>query len=356
MPESDRNPPTDPEAARPLVSVLIPVYNAEKHLVPAIESVFRQTWRNLEIVCVNDGSTDGSGALLDELARRDPRMRVLHTDNRGIVSALNHGLQAAAGTLIARMDADDLCLPERIARQVDYLEKHPDVGVVGCQALRIGEQGMPIRATAFPCAHDAIASQLLDGMCPLTHPAVMMTRTALDQAQGYRPCVAEDYDLFLRLSQMTRLANLDEVLLLYRVSLGGLKHAKLAENHRSVLESLAGLACSGNAGKGDPGSLRARFEQYERSVEDPQQFARRQLETAFRSRNFLTARSLGRHLWKVRGHHRRSRRFWLKAEIASVLGRGNRDQALADRANGTSSSNRTTAPKKSSGSHTRSPA
>ena len=109
-----------------LVSVVIPVHNAARYLTAAINSILNQTYRDLEVVTVDDGSTDSSGAILAHCATRDSRIRVITRNNTGIVGALNDGIAAAHGDLIARMDADDISLPRRLERQVAYLTDHPE--------------------------------------------------------------------------------------------------------------------------------------------------------------------------------------------------------------------------------------
>jgi len=115
----------------PLVTVLLPVYNGEPFLRLAVDSVVRQTYKNLEIILINDGSTDTSQETLTSFAARDSRIILLNRENRGIVESLNEGLALAKGKYVARMDADDISMPRRLARQVAYLEKHPDVVLLG---------------------------------------------------------------------------------------------------------------------------------------------------------------------------------------------------------------------------------
>jgi glycosyltransferase involved in cell wall biosynthesis len=115
----------------PLVSIILPVFNAGAYLRPAVNSVSRQTYDNIEILAIDDGSTDGSGAVLTDLASRDSRIRVTSQENRGLIRTLNDALARAQGSLIARMDADDICLPTRIAEQVESFEQNPDLALCG---------------------------------------------------------------------------------------------------------------------------------------------------------------------------------------------------------------------------------
>lgn len=199
------------------------VFNAGRHLRPAIESVLAQSFACFEFLIVDDGSSDGSGALLDEFAARDPRIRVLHQENRGLVASLNRLLDEARAPLVARMDGDDIALPGRFERQLAFLHAHPDHGVVGTWASCIDEQGAPWREGCRdqPTSHEALVQQLESGP-HLCHPSVMMRRELVLAAGGYRAAYAhcEDYDLWLRLSERTRLCSIPERLLLYRHSAG----------------------------------------------------------------------------------------------------------------------------------------
>lgn len=328
-------PPSNPESTtEPLVSVLIPVHNAGPHLRPAIASVLRQTFRNLQIVCIDDGSTDGSGEILASLAAEDGRIQVVHTPNSGIVPTLNRAIGIAEGDFIARMDADDLCLPGRISAQVDFLIRNPGCGLVGSQVLVVDDENRPIKRTRFPLNHGRIEENLLNGMCPLTHPAVMMRRGAISEAGGYRDCVAEDYDLFLRMSAFTRIANLSEPLLLYRSSLSGLKQQKLAENHRSVLRSLAEALSARGLPADSLDHAEKSLTGYEERMRDPHAFLRTQLLTAHLNANLGTVRHIGRILREKKAHTGKTLRRWIKSELAPPFFRGNRDQPLVNRATG----------------------
>ena len=116
----------------PLVTVLIPAYNAEKTLEAALDSVLSQTYHNLEVLLINDGSTDETGEIGLQYSRMDSRIIYIEgEENKKLVKVLNQGLLLAKGKYIARMDADDLCRPDRIRKQVDYMEAHPDVAICG---------------------------------------------------------------------------------------------------------------------------------------------------------------------------------------------------------------------------------
>jgi glycosyltransferase involved in cell wall biosynthesis len=207
----------------PLLSVILPVHNCRRYLAAAIASIVRQSHRDFEFIIVDDGSTDGSAAVIDRAAAADPRIRVIRRPNTGIVGALNDGLAAAQGEFIARMDGDDLAEPARFAAQLAYLSAHPECVAVGSAVWFVDSAGAVVDRYAPPPGHAAIEAELLRGNGgALIHPALMLRRAAVTAAGGYRREYdrAEDLDLFLRLARHGRLANLPVVLLRYRLHLG----------------------------------------------------------------------------------------------------------------------------------------
>ena len=197
----------------------MPVYNAARYLEEAVQSILAQTYRSFEFVIVNDGSTDRSGKILERSARRDARIRLISRPNTGIVVALNDGLKQCKGELLARMDGDDVSMPQRFERQIAFLDQHPEILCVGCRVLGIDPYGGVLFTSEHKLAHDEIDAQLLAGSgWSVVHPAAMMRRDALVAVGGYRKEFqwAEDLDLFLRLAERGRLANLPDVLLQYR--------------------------------------------------------------------------------------------------------------------------------------------
>jgi len=200
----------------PLVSVLMPVYNGEKYLKEAIESVLHQTYTNFEFIIVNDGSTDVSEQII--LSYSDDRIVYLkNTYNLKLIQTLNLGFSKAKGKYIARMDADDISLPMRLEKQVEFLEKNPDIGVLGTGVLLKTD-----KETTELLYHtdDASIRFALAFYCPFIHPTVMLRKTIVDEL----PVVfdvnyvhAEDYELWTRLAHVTKLANLPAFLLEYRI-------------------------------------------------------------------------------------------------------------------------------------------
>ena len=198
----------------PRVSVLMSVYNEKFHLREAVESVLEQTFTDYEFIIINDGSTDGSSDMLRQYAQFDERICVHHQENRGLTASLNKGCKLARGRYIARMDADDISLPERLAKQVHYMETHPEIGVLGTWVEYIDESGETYGQWRMPTQPGLIGWSLIFGTC-LAHPTVIMRSDVLKSLNYYRleALHVEDYDLWTRASFSTRLANLPEVLL-----------------------------------------------------------------------------------------------------------------------------------------------
>ena len=203
----------------PRISVLMPVYNAQRYLREAVQSVLRQTFTDFELICINDGSSDGSLDILESMQVYDARLRVISRPNTGICGALNDGLDAARAPYIARMDADDLCDPHRFACQVAYLDEHPDCVAVGTWVQRADPFGSPAGTEEPPTEHDAIDANLLRGNGgAMVHATLMMRRSVLRGVGGWdgRFDWVEDLDLFLRLAEAGRVANLPRHLYTYR--------------------------------------------------------------------------------------------------------------------------------------------
>jgi glycosyltransferase involved in cell wall biosynthesis len=218
----------------PRVSVLLPVYNAEGYLPAMLESLQRQTLGDYEVIMVDDGSTDRSGAILERAAAGDPRFRLIRQEaNTGIVAALNRGIDECRAPYIARMDADDIALPDRFERQVAYMQANPDIVALGTSLAYIDARGRSLHRVR----RCALGRSMLRGN-PLLHPTVMLRRSVLAQhALRYRAefIYAEDYHMWLELSRVGRLAALDEVAYLYRVSDTTLRSRKLRNMIRATL-------------------------------------------------------------------------------------------------------------------------
>ena len=196
----------------PLVSVMLPVYNAECYVAEAIESILNQTYNNFEFIIVNDGSSDRSEEVI--LSISDERIRYYRNEvNLGLIGTLNKSISLSSGKYLARMDNDDICLPERLAKQVAFLESHPEVGVLGTAFYNIDKAGEIFSETAFPSQHNLLCWSLCF-FSPLAHPTVMMRRELVQSEGGYKAGIVhcEDYDFWYRLSSKTKLSNLPDVL------------------------------------------------------------------------------------------------------------------------------------------------
>ena len=208
----------------PRISVLMPVYQAERYLEEAVESILAQSFDDFELLALDDGSTDASQRILEALAGRDERIRVRRTEHAGLVSQLNRGLAEARGEFIARMDADDVSHPERFERQLAFLDTHPDCVAVGTGTDEVDPDRRIIRTLDIRTAHDEIESRLMQGDGgALIHASALYRTDALRSIEGYRKEFefGEVIDLHLRLAEFGRLANLPESLYEYRQNFAG---------------------------------------------------------------------------------------------------------------------------------------
>lgn len=205
---------------KPLVSVLIPCYNCEQYVKEAVMSIMKQSYANLEILVINDGSTDNTGNILKELAEEDTRIVYIKNEkNLKLIATLNKGLDRCKGKYIARMDADDISVPTRIEKQVDFLEKHPNIGIVGAD-IEFFKEDKKLSIWRMETKDKYIRTGLLFGSC-FAHPVVMMRTSILREHHLYYNDDyphAEDYKLWCDIAQCTKLANIPEVLLYYRVN------------------------------------------------------------------------------------------------------------------------------------------
>lgn len=209
----------------PLVSVIIPVYNAERFVESAVRSIMNQTYTNLEILVTDDCSTDGSFEILQRLASEDSRITLYRNEaNLKIVGTLNSLVAAASGKYIARMDADDISLPTRIEKQVAFLESNPDYALCGTNAWHIDENGRRIGRSCLPESFEE-NKFFLQFYSTFYHPTVML-RSEIYKQNLYdeKFLYAEDYELWARLVFEKGIcsANLDECLLKYRINQQGI--------------------------------------------------------------------------------------------------------------------------------------
>lgn len=199
---------------QPLVTVLMPVYNAEAFLRDAVESILQQTFTDFEFLIIDDGSSDNSVAIIQSYT--DPRIRFIQNEkNLGISATLNRGLEVAACELVTRMDADDISHPTRLQQQFDFFETHKDVALLSTQAREISETGdvMRIEKWRRPFFYYNLTFE-----CWIYHPTVMYRRSAVLDVGGYSTPYSEDYDLWWQLSRKFKMDHLPEVLVDYRLT------------------------------------------------------------------------------------------------------------------------------------------
>ncbi len=252
------------KASAPLVTVLMPVRDGAAYLQAAASSILTQTLDALELLVVDDGSTDATPSILAQLEAADARIRVLRQGPEGLVAALNRGLREAKAPLVARMDADDVAAPNRLELQLAAMES--GVALVG-SAWRVIGPGGAVRRVVQPPLSDADLRAALGKACVIGHPTVMMRRDPVLDLGGYRPAflLAEDYDLWLRLLDRHLVMCLPEVLLDYREHPGQAAWRNLQQRIVSEMGAIAAHACrqSGRPdhGDGDAPIDRARLRQ-----------------------------------------------------------------------------------------------
>lgn len=234
----------------PRVSVLLPVRDGARFLDAALTSIRAQSLAAIEILAVDDGSQDETPGILARHASEDPRLTVLARPAEGLVAALNLGLAAARAPLVARMDADDLAHPARLARQAAEFAARPRLAALGTACRLLDERGAARGVMRFPERPEAVRAALRHANC-LAHPSVMLRRDAALAAGGYRAAfpMAEDYDLWLRLAETHEVANLPETLLDYREHPGQASRTALAQR---ILSELAARRCAERRAEGLP--------------------------------------------------------------------------------------------------------
>jgi len=212
----------------PQVSVLLPVYNAQDYLRESIDSILNQSFTDFELIIINDGSTDRSKEMIDSYT--DPRIRLIDQDNAGLPVSLNRAIAIAKGQYLARQDADDVSLPNRLAEQVEFMESNPSCGLLGTWAQILEVNTPTDRELNHPCDNGEIQIKLMFYNC-FVHSSVMIRKDSLNVAGIYPEDPAkfppEDYDLWLRIAKNFQVANLPKVLLQYRELPSSISRQKL---------------------------------------------------------------------------------------------------------------------------------
>lgn len=202
------------------LSVLMTVYNNQPTLNQAIESILSQTYQGFIFYIVDDASSDNSAQILADFAKQDQRIKLITNQRHlGLTRSLNKALRFIKTPYIARMDADDIALPARFAKQIQFLEKHPQIMLLGTAAYLIDDNNTPLGLKRYPSDHQQLRRQILK-YCPFIHPTWMLRRSVLQLVGDYNPdfLFSQDYELALRIAGRFKTANLAEPLLKYRVN------------------------------------------------------------------------------------------------------------------------------------------
>ena len=200
----------------PKISVVLPIYNSEKFIYESVQSILAQTVDDFELILIDDASTDKTAKVLARLS--DKRIKIIrHEENLGLVKSLNEGLQEAKGEFIVRMDHDDIALPNRIEKQLNFLKLNTKIGLVGSGYRLLDEDGIIELTYRPPMTPDEINWGMCF-LCPIAHPTVMARREIMNEYGGYKETAqyAEDYELWERMTRKVDFANLNEPLLLLR--------------------------------------------------------------------------------------------------------------------------------------------
>lgn len=220
---------------KPLVSVVMPIYNAQRYLIEAVDSILSQTFENFELILINDASTDNTLQIINKYKRKDKRIIVINNkQNLRMAESLNIAIGQTKSDIIARMDQDDISLPNRLEVQYAFLQKHPNVTVIGNNIIIIDEQDKIIGIRTYPT--DSIGlKKIMFRYSPFAHPTVMFRKNTFKKMGGYRnekhPC--EDIDLWFRLGKNHTFASIPSFLLKYRVSINSGSHQNLT--HTEIL-------------------------------------------------------------------------------------------------------------------------
>lgn len=208
----------------PLISVVMPVYNAEKYLAKAVDSILQQSLSDFEFVIIDDGSTDHSTDLLKAYTQQDARIKLVSRENKGLVASLNEGIALAQAPIIARMDADDIAHPDRFLIQYQFLQQHSDCVCVGGRFRVIDEKSRFLIVADTKLGYEQVELSALQGITPICHPTAMLRKTALTAIGNYHEddYPAEDLALFLNLAEIGKIDNVPDIILDYRIHEGSI--------------------------------------------------------------------------------------------------------------------------------------
>ncbi|MBA7471261.1 putative glycosyltransferase EpsE [subsurface metagenome] len=221
--------------ARTKVSVIMTVYNEEEHIKKSVTSVLNQTYEDLELVIVNDGSNDRTQEILEN-EFNDRRIKIFNQENKGRVKALNQAVKLSTGEYIAILDADDYCLPERLRKQVEFLDRNPDVALVGTAYYRYDEIRREKWIRKYPTKDEKIRKEM-SKYIPLAHSSVMIRKFCLEEVGCYNEefDTLQDMELFIRIAKKFKLANLDEPLIIRNIRSDSFFHRSFKQSDRNRL-------------------------------------------------------------------------------------------------------------------------
>lgn len=227
----------------PEVSVIMPCFNAENYIAESIESILQQSFTDFELILINDGSTDKTLDIIKHYASSDARIVVIEKENSGQTDSMNVGIYKSRGQLIARLDSDDVALPDRLKEQVAYMRKSPDVVLLGACAFEIDMYGAIIKADDYP-SNSALFKNLIKRKRFFAHSSAMFRSNIVKQLRGYNPRIkhSQDYDLWLRLSERGKIACLNKRLVKTRDH--SANFSKIGEGIKKVIsEGIAANVC-----------------------------------------------------------------------------------------------------------------
>lgn len=238
--------------SQPLVSVVMVVCNVDRFLAESIESILGQNFKDFEFIIVDYGSTDASKSIVQQYAEKDARVHLHEIPPCGLGAARNAACSLAQGQYIAMMDADDVALPERLQLGVDFMARHPEVGLLGGAVQWINVTGRSLYIGHVP-THDEQLRRSMDIHCPFWQPTVLLRKEAFRLSGGYRDAFApaEDYDLWLRVTEHVQCANLEQVVLKYRMHPHQVSLRKKKQQTLGILAAQRSAAMR-RAGQEDP--------------------------------------------------------------------------------------------------------
>lgn len=223
----------------PDISVLMSVYNGGRWIRDSIDSVLSQSEEDFKFIIINDGSTDNTALILESYS--DKRLVIVNQENMGLTKSLNRGLSIAKGEFIARIDADDICIPNRFYEQKKFLLENPEVVLVGSNAILIDENDNDIGRAEYPTSHDSLLKRLKKFKPVFPHSSIFFRRNIILSEGGYNPYFSrsQDNELYLRLSEKYQLAGLDEYLVKLRITINSLSYS----DNLQLKMGIAALIC-----------------------------------------------------------------------------------------------------------------